>query len=65
MRRATLFGDTIHVIVAEGGRSGTAIASTLGDAHIEIAELHEIEASLEDVFIDRVSASAAAPGAII
>ncbi|MDP1891761.1 MAG: ABC transporter ATP-binding protein [Gemmatimonadaceae bacterium] len=65
VRRATLFGDTIHVVVAEDGCSGAAIATTLGDARIEIAELHEIEASLEDVFIDRVSASSAPPEAVV
>lgn len=65
VRRATLFGDTIHVIVEEDGRSRAAIASALGDARIEIAEQHNIEASLEDVFIDRVSASAATPGASV
>ncbi len=63
VRRATLFGDTIHVIVKEDGRSGAVIASTLGGAGIEIAELHEIEASLEDVFIDRVSAGVTPEGA--
>jgi len=62
VRRATLFGDTIHVIVAEDGRSSAAIAATLGEARIAIAELHEIEASLEDVFIDRVSSDAATTG---
>ncbi|MHB1094721.1 MAG: ABC transporter ATP-binding protein [Gemmatimonadaceae bacterium] len=56
VKRTTLFGDTIHVIVEEDGRSLDAITSMLGDANVEIAELHEIEASLEDVFIDRVSA---------
>lgn len=63
VRRATLFGDTIHVIVREDGRSAAAIAAILGDAGIAIAELHEIEASLEDVFIDRVSAGGATAGA--
>ncbi|MBI5601250.1 MAG: ABC transporter ATP-binding protein [Gemmatimonadetes bacterium] len=63
VRRATLFGDTIHVIVKEDGRPGAAIAEILGGAGIAIAELHEIEASLEDVFIDRVSAGAVPAGA--
>ncbi len=63
VRRATLFGDTIHVILTDDGRSRAVLAATLGDAGIAIAELHEIEASLEDVFIDRVSDGTAAAGA--
>ncbi|MHB8839934.1 MAG: ABC transporter ATP-binding protein [Gemmatimonadaceae bacterium] len=57
VRRATLFGDTIHVIVTGDGASRAAIESALAAARIDIEELHEIEASLEDVFIDRVTAS--------
>jgi ABC-2 type transport system ATP-binding protein len=56
VRRATLFGDTIHVIVRGDGGSRVLVERALAGAGIAIAELHEIEASLEDVFIDRVSA---------
>jgi ABC-2 type transport system ATP-binding protein len=63
VRRATLFGDTIHVIVGEDGRSRATIEALLSDAGVEIAELHEIEASLEDVFIERVTTDTAPAGA--
>ncbi len=54
VQRATQFGDTIHVIVAEDGRSRASIEAALALAGIAVIELHEIEASLEDVFIERV-----------
>jgi ABC-2 type transport system ATP-binding protein len=58
VRRATLFGDTIHVIVSEDGASRQALETALAAAGIAVTELHEIEASLEDVFIERVAAAA-------
>lgn len=56
VRRVTLFGDTIHVIVRGDGESRAAIERALADAQIAVTTLHEIDASLEDVFIERVAA---------
>jgi len=58
VRRATLFGDTIHVVVAGDGRSRAAIDAALAAAGIVGSEVQEVEASLEDVFIERVSGTA-------
>jgi ABC-2 type transport system ATP-binding protein len=58
VRRATLFGDTIHVVVAEDGRSRAAIETSLTVAGITAREVLDVEASLEDVFIERVSPDA-------
>ena len=55
VRRATLFGDTVHVIVGGDGRTRGAIEQALADAGISVMALQEIEASLEDVFIERVA----------
>ncbi|MBW7935186.1 MAG: ABC transporter ATP-binding protein [Gemmatimonadaceae bacterium] len=56
VRRVTLFGDTIHVIVRGDGESRAAIERALADAQIAVTTLHEIDASLEDVLIERVAA---------
>ncbi|MBI2408994.1 MAG: ABC transporter ATP-binding protein [Gemmatimonadetes bacterium] len=58
VRRATLFGDTIHVIVSQDGAARQALEGALAAVGIAVTELHEIEASLEDVFIERVAAAA-------
>ena len=63
VRRSTLFGDTIHVVVAEGGRSRSSIEAALAAAGIASTEVHEVDASLEDVFIERVSGDEPAPRA--
>jgi ABC-2 type transport system ATP-binding protein len=55
VRRATLFGDTVHVVVTEDGASRGRIAQALRDANLPASEVEEVEASLEDVFIERVS----------
>jgi len=61
VRRATLFGDTIHAVVTEDGRSRAAIEAALVSAGIAGAVVQDVDASLEDVFIDRVSSDAPAP----
>jgi ABC-2 type transport system ATP-binding protein len=60
VRRATLFGDTIHAITDGDGGTRDTIHGALAAAGIAVSELHEMEASLEDVFIERVTAMAAA-----
>jgi ABC-2 type transport system ATP-binding protein len=59
VRRATMFGDMIHVVVAEDGRSQALIRLALEAAGVPAADVQEVEASLEDVFIERVSQGAA------
>jgi ABC-2 type transport system ATP-binding protein len=56
VRRATLFGDTIHVSVAS--TEWKRVEEMLAAGGIVVSEVHEIEASLEDVFIERVTRTA-------
>ncbi len=60
VRRATMFGDTIHVVVTGDGQSEALLRAALAEAGVVAHEVHEVEASLEDVFIDRVSRGATA-----
>jgi ABC-2 type transport system ATP-binding protein len=55
VRRATLFGDTIHVVMAATARAGETLGAALAAGGITASEVQEIEASLEDVFIERVA----------
>ena len=57
VRRATLFGDTIHVSVGSRQRDWPAVTAALASAGLEAAETRDIEPSLEDVFIQRVEAA--------
>lgn len=61
VRRASLFGDTIHLLLEPGAPDGDAVRPALDAADIALLALEEVEPSLEDVFIDRVSSPA--PGA--
>ncbi|MGQ0813887.1 MAG: ATP-binding cassette domain-containing protein [Gemmatimonadota bacterium] len=54
---ATLFGDALHVFVREPN-GAPLVAAALASAGIRVAAIEAIDASLEDVFIDLVSASA-------
>lgn len=74
VRRATLFGETIHVVMRgrergrergelqgesqTGGRDWLEVERALEAAGIAVSEVAEVEASLEDVFIERVSEGA-------
>jgi ABC-2 type transport system ATP-binding protein len=60
VRRAALFGDTIHVSIASRARDWPAVEAALAAARLEIIEAVDMEPSLEDVFIERVSAGSAA-----
>ncbi|MGK7311303.1 MAG: ABC transporter ATP-binding protein [Candidatus Longimicrobiales bacterium M2_2A_002] len=55
VRRATLFGDTVHAVVAEDA-DDRALRRTLTEAGVEGVDVRAVEASLEDVFIERVAA---------
>ncbi len=57
VRRATLFGDTIHLAVASKARDWPAVEAALAGAGLTTEEPHDVEPSLEDVFIERVTAA--------
>jgi len=54
VRRATLFGDKLHVAVESAARDQPIIAQVLRDAGIPVQALHPASASMEDVFIERI-----------
>ena len=60
--RATVFGEWLHVTVAEGAAVTARLDAALREAGCTVHEHHPIEPSLEDVFMDRV-AEADATGA--
>jgi ABC-2 type transport system ATP-binding protein len=55
VRRAAIFGDTIHVTLSNRDRDWPQAQAALAGEHQEVTEMREVEPSLEDVFIDRVS----------
>ncbi len=55
VRRATLFGEAVHAVVAEGA-GDDAVRRVLDNAGVAVTDVHPMEASLEDVFIERVAA---------
>jgi ABC-2 type transport system ATP-binding protein len=55
VKGASLFGDTIHVGVDSKSRDWPLVESALTSAGIAVLESHDVEPSLEDVFIARVS----------
>lgn len=59
VRRAELFGENVHAVVTSRADDWPAADAALRAAHLEVFDVREIEPSLEDVFIDRVAASAA------
>jgi len=58
--RVALFGDRLHVRVAEGVEAGRAIAKALRAAGLVVHDVRPIAPSLEDVFIDRIGEEEAA-----
>ena len=54
VRRAAVFGETIHVTLGSRARDWPAAAAALQEAGIQVLETAPAEPSLEDVFIDRV-----------
>ena len=55
VRRAMLFGDTIHVALPSADRDWPAVAGVLARAGLTVSDVHPVEPSLEDVFIELVS----------
>jgi len=56
VRRAAVFGDTIHVTLGSREREWPAAERALAAAGIEVLETGDAEPSMEDVFIDKVGA---------
>ena len=54
VRRASLFGETVHAVVPEGFDAGS-LRSSLEGAGVGVLEARRVEPSLEDVFIERVA----------
>lgn len=54
VRSAVLFGESVHAVLADGADLAS-LTEALGAAGIDVLDAHPIRASLEDVFIDRVS----------
>ena len=54
VRRASLFGDTVHAVVPEW-LVAEAVRQELSAAGVRVLDARRIEPSLEDVFIDRVA----------
>jgi ABC-2 type transport system ATP-binding protein len=55
IRRVVLFGDTVHATLASRERDWPRAQDALSGAGIRIEDVHELEPSLEDVFIERVA----------
>jgi ABC-2 type transport system ATP-binding protein len=58
VRKATLFGDKLHVLVDSAGEAAQEIGRVLRDAGLIVHGLRQAEASLEDVFIERMAEDA-------
>ena len=58
---ASLFGNSVHVVVRSGADGARAVEGPLARAGIDLVEATPVEASLEDVFIHLVGS--AVPGA--
>ncbi len=54
VRKAALFGDTVHVSLGDRERDWPAVQALLSAAGVEITDAQGVEPSLEDVFIERV-----------
>jgi ABC-2 type transport system ATP-binding protein len=53
---ASMFGETIHVVLREQGRAA-AVAAALSNASIHVEAIEHVRPSLEDVFISLVGAA--------
>lgn len=62
VRRATLFGDTIHVVMNAGTWNRERFDAALAAAGVMASEVQEVDASLEDVFIEQVASDGSGTG---
>jgi ABC-2 type transport system ATP-binding protein len=60
VRRAALFGEQVHALLGTRERDWPPLQAALASAGIAVEDVHVVEPSLEDVFIDRVSGAGAA-----
>ena len=60
VHHAALFGDTIHLSLASRDRDWPAVQASLAARGFQVLDAHHLDPSLEDVFIQRVSETAAA-----
>jgi len=58
VRRVSLFGDKLHVTVASATADGPLIEQALRAADLQVLSMARAEASLEDVFIERMTGAA-------
>lgn len=56
---AAVFGNSLHVVVADAAAAIPLIRSTLGAKDVQVARVEEIPAGLEDVFVSLTSARSA------
>jgi ABC-2 type transport system ATP-binding protein len=55
LRKATLFGDKLHVLTDSAEAATPEIGRVLREAGFVVHDIRRAEASLEDVFIDRMA----------
>ncbi len=55
---AALFGDTIHLAMESRARDWPLVQAALAEAGIDVLDAHDLDPSLEDVFIQRVTETA-------
>jgi len=55
VERAAMFGDRLHLTVADAAHQGPEIERALGAAGITVVAIRPVSASLEDVFISRLA----------
>jgi ABC-2 type transport system ATP-binding protein len=55
VRGATVFGDQLHLTVADAAREAPAVAERLRAAGFAVGEVRVLAPSLEDVFIERIA----------
>jgi ABC-2 type transport system ATP-binding protein len=60
VRRAQLFGESLHVTVESDGRTRDALATALATAGHPVRSLERVPATLEDVFLARIAEAEAA-----
>jgi ABC-2 type transport system ATP-binding protein len=55
VRGAAVFGDRLHVAVADAAADGPRVAAGLRAAGFTVGEARSVAPSLEDVFIERIA----------
>jgi ABC-2 type transport system ATP-binding protein len=63
VRRAQLFGDTLHVTVDSAERTAAPLAAAFAAAGHEVLDLAALPPTLEDVFLARIAGALETPEA--